>query len=110
MSEDNDRRSQPSRPVNVPRVQPRALARDEPVVPAVAPRVFTNTGQGSPLKGRGPRGYVRSDAHVRHAVEEALAADPTVDPSDVAVTVTDGIVTLSGSVAGWRTRYAVRAI
>ena len=114
MSDDRpfDRQSRPSKPVNVPMVQrpPRIGPRDELVVPTVGSRMLTTTERRSALKGRGPKGYVRSDDHLRHALEEALAADPTVDPSDVTVAVTDGVITLSGSVAGWRTRYAVRAI
>jgi hypothetical protein len=114
MSDDSpfDRQNRPSKPVNVPMVQrPQRIGlRDEPVVPRVGSRMLTTTERRSPLKGRGPKGYVRSDEHVRHALEEALAVDPTLDPSDVTVAVTDGVVTLSGSVAGWRTRHAVRAI
>jgi osmotically-inducible protein OsmY len=62
------------------------------------------------LRGRGPKGYARTDAHLRHAIEEALAADPTLDPGGVEVGVKDGKVTLAGSVAGRRSREAVLAI
>jgi osmotically-inducible protein OsmY len=88
---------------------PRAGVNEGPVLPSVGSRMFAESTPTFSLKGRGPKGYARSDSHIRHALEEALAADPTLDPSDVELTVKDGIVTLSGRVAGYRARCAVVA-
>jgi hypothetical protein len=48
--------------------------------------------------GRGPKGYRRSDERIREDVCEALTFDPFVDASEIEVTVSDGAVTLTGSV------------
>ncbi len=52
--------------------------------------------------GHGPKDYRRSDERVREDVCDRLTADPHVDASDVAVTVTNGDVTLEGTVADRR--------
>ena len=49
--------------------------------------------------GRGPRGYRRSDAAIEEEACERLTDDWAVDATDVAVRVSDGEVTLSGTVA-----------
>jgi osmotically-inducible protein OsmY len=48
--------------------------------------------------GRGPRRYRRSDERIMEDVSERLTTDPDVDATDIEVTVTDGHVTLSGTV------------
>jgi osmotically-inducible protein OsmY len=50
-------------------------------------------------RGRGPKGYKRSDARIAEDLNDRLTDDPYLDASDVAVTVKDGEVTLSGMVA-----------
>jgi HSP20 family molecular chaperone IbpA len=55
--------------------------------------------------GKGPRGYKRSDDRINEEVCEILFRNPMVDASDIDVDVTDGLVTLSGSV---ETRYEKR--
>jgi osmotically-inducible protein OsmY len=53
-------------------------------------------------RGRGPRSYRRSDARLYEDVNERLTADPELDADDITVEVSDGVVTLSGSVqARW---------
>ena len=49
-------------------------------------------------RGKGPKGYVRSDERIREDLSEQLAEDDAVDPGDVSIEVRDGVVTLSGSV------------
>ncbi len=65
----------------------------------------TDMGMGAPHEdrgphyGKGPKGYKRSDERTREDVCDAIAHQGHIDASDVEVKVTDGIVTLSGTVA-----------
>lgn len=49
-------------------------------------------------RGRGPKGYRRSDERIREDVSDRLAEDPYVDASDIEVGVANGEVTLTGTV------------
>lgn len=49
-------------------------------------------------RGRGPRGYSRSDERIREDVNDRLTDDSYVDASDVDIAVSGGEVTLSGHV------------
>lgn len=49
-------------------------------------------------RGRGPRGYTRSDDRIREDVHDRLTDDPYVDASDIEVEVKGGEVTLTGRV------------
>ena len=49
-------------------------------------------------RGRGPRGYKRSDQRIEEDVNERLTDDPRVDATEIQVEVRDGEVTLSGTV------------
>src|SRR5687768_9699859 len=51
------------------------------------------------FRGRGPRGYQRSDDRIREDVCERLSDDPQIDASNMEVTVKTGEVTLSGTVS-----------
>jgi osmotically-inducible protein OsmY len=50
------------------------------------------------FRGRGPKGYRRSDERIREDVCELLTDDPRVDASNIDVSVGSGEVTLSGIV------------
>jgi osmotically-inducible protein OsmY len=50
------------------------------------------------FRGRGPRGYQRSDERIHEEVCESLTDDDHVDASDIEVSVKDGEVTLKGTV------------
>jgi len=50
-------------------------------------------------RGRGPKGYSRSDERIREDVNDRLTDDPWLDASDIEVTVANREVTLSGEVA-----------
>ena len=51
-----------------------------------------------PYRGRGPRGYRRSDDRIQEEVNDLLTWDGQIDASDILVEVQDGVVTLSGAV------------
>jgi osmotically-inducible protein OsmY len=55
-------------------------------------------------RGRGPRGYTRSDERIREDVSERLMENPVVDATDIEVAVSGGEVTLSGTVDSRYTR------
>jgi len=50
------------------------------------------------FRGRGPKGYTRSDERIREDVSDRLTDDPHVDASNIEVSVAGGEVTLSGTV------------
>lgn len=50
-------------------------------------------------RGRGPKGYKRSDERIHEDVCERLTEDPFIDASNIEVTVRDGEVTLDGTVS-----------
>jgi osmotically-inducible protein OsmY len=49
-------------------------------------------------RGRGPKGYTRSDDRIREDVCDRLTDDPHIDASEIDVRVAQGEVTLSGTV------------
>jgi hypothetical protein len=55
-------------------------------------------------RGKGPRGYRRSDARIEEEVNERLTADRWVDATDVSVSVAEGEVTLNGTVDSRRAK------
>jgi BON domain len=55
-------------------------------------------------RGRGPKGYRRSDERIREDVSDRLTEDSGVDASGIEVGVRDGEVTLSGTVGDRRAR------
>jgi len=50
-------------------------------------------------RGRGPKGYTRSDDRIREDVNDRLTDDHLLDASDIDVKVSDGEVTLTGHIA-----------
>ncbi|HEX3478397.1 MAG TPA: BON domain-containing protein [Kofleriaceae bacterium] len=70
-----------------------------------ADREHLHRGSG-PHRGKGPASYRRSDDRIRELVCESLTDDDEIDASDIAVSVTGGEVTLSGTVDD---RHAKRA-
>lgn len=49
-------------------------------------------------RGRGPRGYTRSDERIREDVNDRLADDPHLDARDIEIAVQNGEVTINGHV------------
>jgi hypothetical protein len=55
-------------------------------------------------RGRGPKNYQRPDERIREDVCERLTLDHDVDASDIEVSVSDAVVTLSGTVSQRRAK------
>lgn len=49
-------------------------------------------------RGKGPKNYNRSDDRIKEDINDRLSDDPFIDASEIEVTVTNGEVTLTGSV------------
>lgn len=64
-------------------------------------------GRGAGHRGKGPKGYTRSDERIREDLSERLAEDDEIDPGEVSIEVRDGVVTLSGSVEQRWMRYRI---
>ena len=71
------------------------LATGYPQTPGQAPMVQTS---GLSFRGRGPKGYTRSDDRIKEDLCERLTEDHLVDASDITVEVRQGVVTLTGAV------------
>lgn len=56
--------------------------------------------------GRGPKDYRRSDERLREDVCDRLTDDPSIDASEIRITVKDGDVTLEGTVSDRRAKRA----
>jgi len=61
-------------------------------------------------RGRGPKGYTRTDERLREAICERLTDDPRIDASEIEVEVQQQKVTLRGAVNDRRTKYAVEEL
>ncbi|HEY0653218.1 MAG TPA: BON domain-containing protein [Chryseosolibacter sp.] len=49
-------------------------------------------------RGKGPKSYTRSDDRIKEDINDKLSDDPFIDASDIDVTVSNGEVTLTGTV------------
>jgi len=59
------------------------------------------------FRGRGPRGYTRSDERITEDLNERLTDDWQLDAGDIQVAVSGGVATLSGSVQQrWQKHHA----
>jgi osmotically-inducible protein OsmY len=78
---------------------PRATLPQESEVDAALARSRRHTAQRERgHRGRGPRGYRRSDERILEDICDSLTEDPLVDATDVEVTVKNGEATLDGTV------------
>jgi osmotically-inducible protein OsmY len=67
-------------------------------------------GQGQTLRGRGPKGYKRSDDRIREDVCDRLTEHSDIDASDIEVNVKNGEVTLTGTIPERRIKYMVEQL
>ncbi len=70
----------------------------ERVAEAVSSWFGSDEGQYRHHRGRGPKGYARSDDRIREDVSDRLGDDWLVDATEIEVAVLNGEVTLSGTV------------
>jgi hypothetical protein len=61
--------------------------------------------RGPSYRGRGPKGYVRSDDRIKEEVCDILLRDHQIDASEIEVEVQNGEVTFSGQVPDKRMKY-----
>jgi osmotically-inducible protein OsmY len=61
-------------------------------------------------RGKGPKGYQRSDERLKEMVCERLREDPQIDPSEVTITVQGGKITLEGTVDSRQTKNSIEEI
>ncbi len=61
-------------------------------------------------RGKGPKGYQRSDERIKELLCERLSEDPDIDPSDVTITVVGGTITLEGTVDSRQTKNAIEDV
>jgi len=61
-------------------------------------------------RGRGPKGYQRSDERINDEVHQRLTDDPWLDASDVTCAVSGGEVTLSGTVESREAKHRAERI
>ena len=68
-------------------------------------------GQGTAgYRGKGPKGYARSDDRIQEDLNERLFHDDEIDASDVEVKVSNGVVCLDGSISERRLKYRIEDI
>jgi hypothetical protein len=69
------------------------------------------TGESrGPHRGKGPKGYTRSDERLKEIVSERLMDDPDIDASDITIEVAGQTVTLSGTVESRPIKYQVEEL
>jgi osmotically-inducible protein OsmY len=62
-------------------------------------RVAEQEGRAASHRGRGPRGYRRSDERIAEEIHDRLTDDPRLDAGEIQVDINGGEVTLTGNVA-----------
>ena len=68
------------------------------------------SGQGGwlqSLRGKGPKGYTRSDERLKEDICERLTHHPAIDASDVEIEAKQGVVTLTGSVTQRQAKHQI---
>lgn len=71
----------------------------------------SNYGNQSGLhRGKGPKGYQRSDERLKEMICERLREDPDIDPSEVTISVQGGRVTLEGTVDSRHSKNAIEDV
>lgn len=76
---------------------------------------FSRSGEGSwqgqqSHRGKGPRGYERTDDRLKEVICERLSDDPDIDASEITVNVSGGNVKLTGTVNSRADKYQVEEL
>ena len=58
-------------------------------------------------RGKGPKGYERSQDRIKEDISDRLTDDDSIDASDIEINVNNGEVTLSGTVSDKQTKRRV---
>ena len=61
-------------------------------------------------RGKGPKGYTRSDDRLKEVICEKLSDDPMIDASEISIEVTSQVVKLTGTVDDRATKYEVEEL
>lgn len=66
--------------------------------------------QNTSFRGRGPKGYERSDERLKEMICEKLTDDEAIDASEVSVEVSNREVTLTGTVSDRQSKYQIEEL
>ena len=66
----------------------------------------TRSAESQSHRGKGPKGYQRSDERLKEIVCERLSDDHAIDASEISIAVSGGTVTLTGTVENRRDKFA----
>lgn len=67
-------------------------------------------GTGQSHRGKGPKGYQRSDERLKEVICERLSDDPDIDASEITLAVSGGAVRLTGTVESRRDKFEVEEL
>jgi osmotically-inducible protein OsmY len=67
-------------------------------------------GESGAHRGKGPKGYTRSDERLKEVICEKLTDDPMIDASEINIEVTGQMVKLTGTVDDRSTKYEVEEL
>jgi osmotically-inducible protein OsmY len=67
-------------------------------------------GESGTHRGKGPKGYTRSDERLKEVICEKLTDDPMIDASEINIEVTGQTVKLTGTVDDRSTKYEVEEL
>jgi hypothetical protein len=67
-------------------------------------------GESGAHRGKGPKGYTRSDERLKEVICEKLTDDPMIDASEINIEVTGQAVKLTGTVDDRSTKYEVEEL
>jgi osmotically-inducible protein OsmY len=78
--------------------------------PQLSGQNYGSFGGSQSFRGRGPRGYQRSDERLKEMICERLTDDPAIDASNISIEVSGRVVKLTGTVEDRSTKYEVEEL
>ena len=67
-------------------------------------------GSSRDHRGKGPKGYQRSDERIKEDINEQLTQDPDIDATELEVEVEKGVVTLRGTIDSREMKWRVESL